>query len=283
MSQPRVESRETTSDIATTMSLAYSPCPNDTFMFGPIANGLIPSPSIDFDIELHDVQILNERVVEGIYDVSKVSFHAFLHARNEYTLLDAGAALGYGCGPIVVARNQDALNAPETSTIAVPGELTTANLLLHLWSPAIAHRRFMPYDRILPAVLAGDVDAGVIIHESRFTYADTGLFALVDLGAWWEEETRLPIPLGGIVARRSLGPSMAATLSDLIRDSITFSRKHPYLLAPYIRNHAQEISETVLRQHVDMFVNEFSLDIGETGRAAVDRLAEMAKGKVPGL
>ena len=160
--------------------------------------------------------------------------------------------------------------------------MTTANLLLQLWQPRATNLRYLAYDEVIPALLADRADAGVIIHESRFTFADSGLVALADLGAWWEAQTRLPIPLGGIVARNELGPTAAEALNQLIRDSIDFSRSNPEAVADYITRHAQEISATVQHQHIDMFVNEFSLSLGEKGRAAVERLTHMAEAKVAG-
>ncbi len=167
--------------------------------------------------------------------------------------------------------------------VAVPGKLTTANLLFNVWKPGIANTIYLPYDEIVPALVANKVSAGVIIHESRFTFAEHGLVCLADLGAWWEDQTNLPIPLGGIVARKNLGPSVANALCKLIRDSIDFSRKNPDTVSDYISDHAQEISPEVQNQHIDMFVNEFSLSLGSKGRDAVERLTSMAKGKVSDL
>ncbi|MDP6630203.1 MAG: 1,4-dihydroxy-6-naphthoate synthase [Kiritimatiellia bacterium] len=265
------------------LTLAYSPCPNDTFIFGAIATGQIDTHDLSFDIRLHDVQTLNERLLESTFDVSKVSFHAYLRARNTYNLLDAGAALGFGCGPLVVARDAEALRQPGHIRIAVPGELTTANLLLHLWNPAIETRLFCRYDEVMAMVADGRADAGVIIHESRFAYAQAGLVCIADLGAWWEHETGHPIPLGCIVARRAAALPSADTLESLIRESIAYAQSHPETTTPYIAAHARELSPDVVAQHVAMFVNRFSLSLGEEGRAAIDRLATMAQGKVPGL
>jgi 1,4-dihydroxy-6-naphthoate synthase len=265
------------------LSLAYSPCPNDTFMFCALATGQIPSPQFDVSIQLHDVQTLNEHVLAGAVDISKVSFHAYLRARSEYTLLNAGAALGFGCGPLVIAQRADALDTPATARIAVPGDLTTANLLLHLWKEDIGERIFMPYDQVMSAVLNGEVDAGVIIHESRFVYEAAGLVALMDLGAWWEQETGLPIPLGGIVARRSLGEDTHQSMETLIRQSIMFAQHDPQATRDYVTQHSQEMDAAVLDRHIATFVNAFSLSLGEQGQSAIDRLSEMATGRVPGL
>ncbi len=257
------------------LSLAYSPCPNDTFIFGALATGQIEVSGLRFDIRLHDVQTLNERVLAEAFDVSKVSIHAYLKARERYVLLDAGAAVGFGCGPLVVAKARDALANPAAVRIAVPGEWTTANLLLRLWNPAIAERIYLPYDQIMAAVLDGRADAGVIIHESRFVYRESGLRAIVDLGEWWEAETGLPIPLGGIVARHSLGHDMHWLLETTIRQSIEAASRHPETVAAYVRAHARELSASVLDRHVAMFVNAFSLRLGRQGQSAIDRLSAM--------
>lgn len=261
------------------LTLAYSPCPNDTFMFSALATGRISSQDFSFDIRLHDVQTLNECLLEAAFDVSKVSIHAYLKARDRYVLLDAGAAVGFGCGPIVVARRADALADPTSARVAIPGELTTANLLLHLQNPEIAVRVCVPYDKVMEEVLSGRVDAGVIIHESRFVYKELGLNAVVDLGEWWEKKTGLPIPLGGIVARRSLGEKVLHELETLIRESIGDASRHPETTADYVRAHAQELSGEILDRHIAMFVNDFSLHLGEQGRAAIDRLSAMMGGE----
>jgi 1,4-dihydroxy-6-naphthoate synthase len=252
-------------------------------MFCALATGQITSSPFDFAIQLHDVQTLNEQVMADAFDISKVSFHTYLRARGQYALLNTGAALGFGCGPLVIAQRADALDTPASARVAVPGELTTANLLLHLWKEDIGERVFLPYDQIMPALLRGEVDAGVIIHESRFVYEAAGLVALMDLGAWWEQETGLPIPLGGIVARRSLGEETHASVEAVIRQSIMRAQRDPQATREYVTRHAQEMDPTVLDRHIATFVNAFSLDLGEQGQAAVDRLADMATGRVPGL
>ena len=261
------------------LTLAYSPCPNDTFMFSALASGRVSSQNFSFDIRLHDVQTLNERVLNDEFDVSKVSIHAYLKARDRYELLNAGAAVGFGCGPIVVARSADALADPASARVAIPGALTTANLLLHLWNPEIEPGLCVSYDKVMDEVLSGRADAGVIIHESRFVYKELGLEAVVDLGEWWEKETGLPIPLGGIVGRRSLGNESLRELEALIRESIRDASRHPEETTTYVRAHAQELSGEVLDRHVAMFVNDFSLHLGEPGRAAIEKMSAMLEGK----
>lgn len=257
------------------LSLAYSPCPNDTFIFGGIATGQPACAGPAVTIELHDVETLNKRSLTGVYDISKVSFHAYLLAREHYQLLSAGAALGFGCGPVVVGRSKEVLDRPQQARVALPGELTTAALLFRLWKPQVTQFVFVPYDRVLEAVKEGDADAGVIIHETRFVYEREGLMGLKDLGSWWEEETGLPIPLGGIVARRTLGSNVHEMMTDRIRRSIRFATNHPEAIRPYIRQHACELDEDVLDQHIAMFVNDFSIDLGEAGVSAVNRLKQM--------
>lgn len=259
------------------MSLAYSPCPNDTFMFHAIASGQVSLPDESFAIELHDVETLNRWAARGRFDITKLSFHAWLLHRERYTLLRSGAALGYGCGPLLVATR--ALSRAELATcrIAVPGELTTAHLLLRLWEPAAVDRVFLPYGRVQEAVLAGEADCGVLIHEGRFTFESAGLVAVVDLGEWWESCTGLPIPLGCIGMRRGLGRGLKRRVELALAESIAQARSNRESALPYMTEHATELDNAVLWRHVDMFVNQFSLDLGEQGRAAVVRLEEMAR------
>ena len=206
------------------LTLAYSPCPNDTFMFHDIATGTLRPRGVTVQIHLHDVETLNRAALAGRFDITKLSFAAWLQARSEYTLLNAGAALGYGCGPVVVARRPMDAAALAGCRVAIPGELTTAHLLLRLWQPSIGQRVFVRYDEVIGLVAAGEVDAGVIIHEGRFVYQQAGLHLVVDLGRWWEQRTSLPIPLGCIAARTSLGPErigeFEALLARAIRNSV---------------------------------------------------------------
>lgn len=260
------------------LSMAYSPCPNDTFMFHEVAaGGLCRAAGYDIRVHLHDIETLNRMALGGVYDISKVSFHAWLLARSQYRLLNAGAALGFGCGPLLVARRP--LDPAEWAgcRVVVPGELTTAHLLLRLRAPAMQNRVFAPYDRIMDMVRTGEADCGVLIHESRFVYREAGLVCLADLGQWWEERTGLPIPLGAIVARQSLGDQVSAELEALLRQAIGHSRACPEGTAAYVREHAQEQDAAVQQQHIAMFVTDFSLDLGETGRAAIVALERLAR------
>ncbi len=261
----------------TPLTMAYSPCPNDTFMFHDVAAGGFARSGYTVTTHLHDVETLNQLALRGTYDLTKVSFHTYLLIREQYQLLNAGAALGFGCGPLLVAKKTIPRSELPRCRVAIPGELTTAHLLLRLWAPAIHEKRFAPYDRVMDMILGGEADCGIIIHETRFVYQDAGLTCLMDLGQWWEQETGYPIPLGCIVARKSLGSSMINDLELLIRNAIRRSFANPGETTGYVGSHAQEISRTVQEQHIRMFVNDFSLDLGEVGQAAIVKLEEMAR------
>lgn len=259
-----------------TLSVAYSPCPNDTFAFHSLAAGTLCPASGPVEVYLHDVETLNRLALQGRFDVSKVSFPAYLAARESYELLSAGAAVGHGCGPIVVsARPRSADDLPHCR-VAVPGEHTTAHLLLRLWAPEIARRSFVPYHEVMSLVASGEADCGVLIHEGRFVYERHGLRKVVDLGQWWEEQTHLPIPLGCIIARKRLGPAAIAEFDGLLRQSIRDALANPAGTLDYVRLHAQEMDAETLDKHIRMFVNEFTLDLGPAGRAAAAKLEEMA-------
>jgi len=260
-----------------TLSLGFSPCPNDTFMFYPLVHGLVDTGGLGFTERLEDVETLNRLALQGALDVSKVSYHALGHIRDEYALLRSGSALGRGCGPLLVATEGFDPADLRGRTIAVPGRYTTALLLLRLFDPRLVNFLVMPFNEIMDAVLRGDADAGLIIHESRFTYQGYGLHKLVDLGEWWEAKTGLPIPLGGIVARRALGEENIKAIEGALRDGVAYSRQHPALAAHYIREHAQEISEEVCSAHIDLYVNDFSVELGDEGIKAVQCLMRRAE------
>ena len=261
---------------AMTLTLGFSPCPNDTYVFHALVHGLV-APDMHWNVRLEDVEALNRAVLEGALDVSKISYHAYLHVRDEYAMLPSGGALGRGVGPLVVTRG------PRTdlhgAVIATPGGLTTANLLLALWRPEGAQTVELRYDRIMAAVAAGEADAGLIIHESRFTYHEHGLHRHEDLGAWWERETGRPIPLGGIAIRRELGEDVAMRVARGIRDSLAHARARPGASAAYVARHAQEMSEDVRAKHIELYVNDFSEDVGAEGRAAVAELFRRARSR----
>jgi len=258
------------------LSFAFSPCPNDTFMFHGLASGSVAVPGCRLETHLRDVEALNGAALAGRYDVTKLSFHAWLLVRDRYRLLDAGAALGYGCGPLVVSREPMDRGGVSNGRVAVPGERTTAHLLFRLWAPDAADRVFARYDRIIPMVSRGDAGAGVIIHEGRFVFREAGLHAVADLGQWWEHETGLPIPLGCIAVRETLGEDTIAGVEKAVRRSIRAAQAHPERTHDYVLKHAAEMNRDVLERHIATFVNDFSLGLGETGRRAVSKLEERA-------
>lgn len=261
----------------TTLSLGYSPCPNDTYIFHALIHGLIPCGDLDFKERLEDVETLNQLALQGALDLTKISFHAFGHLRDRYVLLRSGAALGRGCGPLIVADESLSLDQLKGKIIAIPGQLTTANLLLQLYVGGTDKLLILPFNQIIDAVRQGRAAAGVIIHESRFTYQQYGLKKMLDLGQWWEEETGHPIPLGGILAKRSLGEERIRQVDQALRSSIDYARNHPQEAISYIRQHAQELDDAVIRQHIDLYVNDYSIDLGEDGLAAIHCLLDKAE------
>lgn len=256
----------------TPLSLGYSPCPNDTYIFHALVHGLVDTEGLAFRERLEDVETLNRLALAGELALSKVSYHLLGHVREEYCLLRSGGALGRGCGPLVVAREPREMAGLRGRRIAVPGRYTTACLLLRLFDPALDELVFLPFHEIMAAVQRGDVDAGVIIHESRFTYGDYGLHQLLDLGEWWETATGHPIPLGGIIARRSLGADTVAAVDRALRRSVAYAAAHPEAAEPYIRAHSQEMSAEVCAAHISLYVNDFSRDLGVEGEAAIAAL-----------
>jgi 5,8-dihydroxy-2-naphthoate synthase len=252
-----------------TLSLGYSPCPNDTFIFYALVHQKIPVEGFSIKERLEDVETLNELASRSELDMTKVSFHAFAHLRDEYALLRSGGALGKGCGPLVVARQGVTAIDLRGQRVAVPGKQTTAFLLLRLYDPGIQNVVVMPFDKIMQSVQQGRTDAGLIIHESRFTYQKFGLQKILDLGDWWEQSTGHPIPLGGIIMRRSLYKDLSYMMEEKIRQSIRYAQIHPQEPRDYIRKYAQEMEESVTCQHINLYVNEYSLDIGKAGENAI--------------
>ncbi|MDY0301394.1 MAG: 1,4-dihydroxy-6-naphthoate synthase [Trichlorobacter sp.] len=261
----------------TQLTLGFSPCPNDTFMFYPLVHGLVKAGDFCFKEQLEDVETLNRMAMQSLLDISKVSYAALGFIRDEYVLLRSGSALGRGCGPLLVAGNPMEFDVLPQKTIAIPGAYTTACMLLRLFNPRLHQLVEMPFDKIMPAVASGAVDAGVIIHESRFTYQTIGLHKLLDLGSWWEAETGLPIPLGGIVARRSLGTDAILTIEQALRAAVDYSRHNPAAAARYISSHAQEMSSEVCAAHIGLYVNDFSSNLGEEGEQAICELLQRAE------
>lgn len=226
---------------------------------------------------LEDIETLNSMALNGQLDATKISFHALAHMRDTYCLLHAGGALGRGCGPLVVAREEIAPDALRGKRIAIPGKMTTAALLLGLFDPQIDELVVLPFHEIMSAAEEGRVDAGLIIHESRFTYPEHGLHKVIDLGAWWEESTGHPIPLGGILARRALGRERIEAFDAALRASVEYAYAHPDTVRAYIRAHAQEMDEAVMQAHIDLYVNQYTLDYGRDGEAAIFDLMDRAE------
>jgi 1,4-dihydroxy-6-naphthoate synthase len=262
-----------------TLTLAFSPCPNDCFMFDAIVNRRIDLEGLDVEVRLADVEALNKAAFASDVDVTKLSYHAYAYCANDYVLLDAGSALGRNCGPLLISKRTitPAEVASGTLRIAIPGRYTTANFLLGLAFPEARDRTELLFSEIEGAVLDGRADAGLIIHENRFTYAAKGLKKVVDLGEFWETETGAPIPLGGIVVRRSLPHTIKHTVNRVMRRSVEYAFAHRTASLPFVREHAQEMSEEVVYQHIDLYVNEFSVDLGAEGRRAVELLFDRAR------
>ena len=259
------------------LSLGFSPCPNDTFIFDALVNRKIDTGAFEFEVVLEDVQTLNRWAMEKKLDISKISYGVWPQLQNDYSLLDSGGALGKGVGPLLISKNNILLKDINQLTVAIPGEQTTAHLLFSMAFPQAKRKKFMIFSRIEEAVLNGEVDCGVIIHENRFTYMQKGLIKQLDLGEFWEQKTKSPIPLGGIVMRNTFSAAERADVDRLIRDSLGFAEAYYPDLSEYVIRHSQEMQESVMRQHIDLYVNQFSLSLGEEGRRSVDLLLEVYK------
>jgi len=260
-------------------SLGFSPCPNDCFMFDAIVNKRIDLEGLEFAERLADVEALNKSAFAGEADVTKLSYHAYAYCAAKYVLLDAGSALGRNCGPLLISKRaiseQDV--AGGTLRIAIPGKYTTANFLLGLAFPQARKKTELVFSEIEGALLRDEYDAGLIIHENRFTYEAKGLKKIIDLGEFWESETGAPIPLGGIVIKRSLSDEVKRTVNRVLRRSVEYAFANRAASLPYVREHAQEMSEDVMYKHIDLYVNEYSVELGVEGRRAVELLFERAR------
>jgi 1,4-dihydroxy-6-naphthoate synthase len=261
-----------------TLSLGFSPCPNDCFMFDAIVNRRIDLEGLEFEARLADVEALNRAAFAGDADVTKLSYHAYAYCAENYVLLDAGSALGRNCGPLLISKRPIARDevAEGGLRIAIPGQYTTANFLLGLAFPRAKNKTPMVFSDIESALLVDRFDAGLIIHENRFTYEKKGLRKIIDLGEYWEETTGAPIPLGGIVIRRSLPAAMRQKVNRVLRRSVEYAFANRTASLDYVRAHAQEMSEDVMYRHIDLYVNQFSIDLGAEGRQAVALLFEKA-------
>jgi 1,4-dihydroxy-6-naphthoate synthase len=267
-----------------TLTLGFSPCPNDTFLFYPLVHGLVDTDGFAFKERLEDVETLNHLALEGVPDVCKVSCHAFAFLREHYVLLRSGGAMGRGCGPLVVSREPVTPEDLRQKRIAAPGRYTTALLLFNLLQVNPGEIVLLPFHEIMDAVARRTVDAGLVIHESRFTYPSYGLHQVIDLGIWWGGLTGLPLPLGGIAARRSLGTPVLSALDRIVRSSVRYARSHPEESARYVRSHSREMSDEVCASHISLYVNDFSLDPGREGEQALETLLSLAerRGLIPG-
>ena len=261
------------------LSLGYSPCPNDTYIFYALTHNKVTIPGHTIEQRLEDVETLNQLALDGLLDLTKISYHALGHLRDRYVLLHSGGALGRGCGPLVIAPELTDMQALRGKRIAVPGKLTTANLLLQLHGAGYEDLLILPFDQIMSALQSGAADAGVIIHESRFTYQQAGFHEVLDLGAWWETDSGLPIPLGGILARRDLGEKTIRMADEAIRRSLEYARLHPQEPRSYIKEHAQELENNVIDAHINLYVNDFSLNLGDEGVMAVETLLSRAESR----
>ncbi|MEL6256009.1 MAG: 1,4-dihydroxy-6-naphthoate synthase [Bacteroidota bacterium] len=262
------------------ISLGFSTCPNDTFMFDAIVHKRIDLGEIEYEIVMGDIFHLNQMALKGELDMVKISYNTFGKVRDQYRLLDAGSALGHNCGPLLISKEELTVEEiiQRNLPVGIPGANTTANLLLGYFAPEIQHKKEFIFDEIMPAILEDKVAAGVIIHENRFTYQNMGLQLIQDLGEHWESKTGLPIPLGAIVAKKSLGPEVFEVLQSHMRASVQHAFAYPSVSMPYVREYAQEMEDEVMQAHIDLYVNEFSLSLGETGRKAVEKVLEVGEG-----
>jgi 1,4-dihydroxy-6-naphthoate synthase len=259
------------------LTLGFSPCPNDTFIFDALVNKKIDSEGFEFETVLADVETLNQWALQGKLDITKLSFPAFFRSLKNYSLLNAGSAVGKGVGPLLITDSQQKITEDEINqaSIALPGANTTADLLFSFAYPDAKDKKFMIFSAIENALVNKEVDLGVIIHENRFTYQQKGLHKVKDLGEYWEEKMELPLPLGGIAINQSIKRSAALKVNELIRKSIDFAFKNYPFIPDYVKQHSQEMNEDVMRQHIELYVNDFSLDLGEEGKLAIESLHEV--------
>ena len=258
-----------------TLTLAFSPCPNDTFIFDALVNKKINN-RFTFDVHISDVENLNNNALNNMYDITKISYHAYAFCSREYQVLDAGSALGYGNGPLVVSKRKIYPDELKDARIAIPGKYTTANLLLGIVFPDTINKKEYLFSDIEDVVLSDEVDAGLLIHENRFTYEKRGLKLILDLGKWWEQNINEPIPLGAIVIKRSLPDEVKNSVNDLIKNSLNVAYTNPDGTRNYIGQYAASLDEKVIKQHIDLYVNDFTLELGEKGKNAINVLYKKA-------
>jgi 1,4-dihydroxy-6-naphthoate synthase len=259
------------------LKLAFSTCPNDTYIFDALVHHKIDTKGLEFDLLLADVEELNHAAFENQVDITKLSYHAYAFVSDNYSLLDSGSALGNNNGPLLISKHKIYPDEIDDLNIAIPGKYTTANLLLSIAYPNALYKKEYLFSDIEEAVLSNEVDAGVIIHENRFTYKKKGLKKIIDLGEFWENKTKLPIPLGGIVVSKKLTREIQLKLNHLVRESIEFANKNPDSPLGFIKRYAQEMDIEVMRKHIALYVNDYSLDLGETGKKAISTLFKEAE------
>ena len=258
------------------LTLGYSPCPNDTFIFDALLHEKVDTEGLEFEVQLADVEALNEKAFRGVLDITKLSYHTYAYVLDKYVLLHSGSALGNNCGPLLISKHP--FNPAERSDakVAIPGKYTTANFLLSLAFPEMQQKIPMLFSKIEEAILHAEVEAGLIIHENRFTYAEKGLRKIIDLGEYWESLTQLPIPLGGIVVKRTLNRDLQLKIDRVLRRSVAFALDFPEQTMDYVSQHAQEMDPQVMQQHISLYVNNYTLDLGNKGQQAVQRLFDTA-------
>ena len=259
------------------LTLGFSPCPNDTFIFDALIHHKIDTEGLEFEVFYDDVETLNKKAMAAELDITKLSFHAYAYVHEQYVLLDAGSALGFGVGPLLICKNQDiANNLDPELLVGIPGVYTTANFLLGIAYPQLGNKEVMVFSEIEGSLLNDKIDIGLIIHENRFTYEQKGLHKIIDLGSYWETLTGCAIPLGGIVVNRSLDQEIQKKVNRLVRKSVEYAFANPKSGLDFIKSHAQEMSEEVMYKHIDLYVNDYSLDLGSEGKKAIDVLFKMA-------
>jgi 1,4-dihydroxy-6-naphthoate synthase len=254
------------------LSIAFSPCPNDTFMFDALVNKKIDNKNIDLNIYLADIDNLNQSVYSSKYDISKISYHVYPYISDKYQLLTSGSALGFNNGPILISKRDIDIKDLDKILIAIPGIHTTANLLLNIFFPEARNKKVFLFSEIEDAINSGEADAGVIIHESRFTYEQKGLKKIIDFGQQWQKYTNMPLPLGGIAIKRGIDNEVKLKINQLIYESVSFALKNPQESRQFVKKYSQSLDDTVINRHINLYVNEFSLDLGYIGKKAIIRL-----------
>jgi 1,4-dihydroxy-6-naphthoate synthase len=262
------------------LKLGFSPCPNDTFIFDALIHHKIDTEGLEFEVYFDDVETLNQKALAAELDITKLSFHAYAYVHEKYVLLDAGSALGFGVGPLLICKNQEIANNLDPELIVgIPGVYTTANFLLGIAYPQFGNKKVLVFSDIESSLIDNSIDIGLIIHENRFTYQEKGLHKIMDLGSYWETLTGCAIPLGGIVVNRSLDIDVQHKVNRLIRKSVEYAFENPKSGLEFIKSHAQEMSEEVMYKHIDLYVNDYSIDLGLEGRKAIDVMFKMAEEK----